>query len=162
MRETKRPVDSTLRRAAWSTKSKKRSLAHQPSDAGARADKGLRGFIGSLYAGARAVKSTAFAFFNVWGRPIRGAIDAKEMGSPEGASFIQRARDRWLAFMVQPRVEATLLLLALGWTLAFVFFVLAVIVLLFAVVFHVPMGYLSEVPCRSRCRWWRSHWCGMP
>ena len=49
-----------------------------------------------------------------------------------------------------------------GGPLAFVFFVLAVIVLLFAVVFHVPMGYLSEVPCRSRCRWWRSHWCGMP
>ena len=45
--------------------------------------------------------------------------------------------------MVRPWVQSILLVLAIGWTITFVCFLFGVIVMLFAVVFHVEMGSLT-------------------
>ena len=82
---------------------------------------------------------------NLWGRPVRALINAEDADSPEDATCIQRTRDRWLALMLEPHAQGLLLWLALIWAVAFFFFLAAVIVLIFPVVLHVPMGALTTV-----------------
>jgi hypothetical protein len=86
-----------------------------------------------------------FSLFNVWGSPTRGSFSRAWVGakSPEGASRLERVRDRWLSGMVH--FENTFLCILLTGLLALLGFGGFIVFLMVGVSFGVDLGSYSEV-----------------